>query len=243
MPDPTPLHSGIWPAIAAAFRQNRLPCVLLNVLVVCLVASYYLWPEVAAVWERVGAFKTQWSYWFSFGSTVFSAALLPFAAQAAMGTLPRDGRLKRFVFAVLFWGYRGMEIDLFYRCQTFLFGGGNDFRTLAIKIAVDQLLYSPFWAVPTYLIALRWLDRGCSWARTRESLDRLFWTRTFPTLMVANWIVWIPAVALVYSLPAPLQFPLFSVIMCFFVLLVTLLARGNAGPNPEVSRGPGGEVC
>jgi hypothetical protein len=96
-----------------------------------------------------------------------------------------------------------------------------------VKLAVDQFIYSPFWAVPTYLIALRWMERGCSWKRTRASLDRVFWTRTFPTVLVTNWLIWIPAVTLVYSLPAPLQFPLFSVIMCFFVLLVTLLARGN----------------
>ena len=38
--------------------------------------------------------------------------------------------MKRFVFLALFWGYRGMEIDLMYRCQAWLFGQGNDFRTL-----------------------------------------------------------------------------------------------------------------
>src|SRR5687768_16827233 len=120
MPDSSPPPQGIWPAIASAFRQNRLPCVLLNLLVICLVASYYLWPGVAGVWEAVGTFKTRWSYLFSFGSTVFAAAVLPFAVQWAMGTLPPGGRMRRFVLTALFWGYRGMEIDLLYRCQRFL---------------------------------------------------------------------------------------------------------------------------
>jgi hypothetical protein len=215
MPDSISQPPGIWPAIAAAFRQNRL------------VASYYLWPAVADVWEHVGEFKTRWSYLFSFVSTVFSAALLPFAVQWAMGNLPQEGRVKRLVWMILFWGYRGMEIDLLYRVQTFLFGDGHDVRTLTAKLAVDQLIYTPFWAVPTYLIALRWIDLGNSWPLTKASLDRRFWTRTFPTVLVTNWIVWIPSVLFVYSLPAPLQFPLFSIIMCFFVLLVTLLARGK----------------
>lgn len=227
MLDSSPPRHGIRSAIAAAFRENRVPCLLLNLLVICLVASYYLWPKVAGVWQTVGAFKTRWSYLFSFGSTVFSAAVLPFAVQWAMGTLPVGDRLKRFVCLALFWGYRGMEIDLLYRCQGFLFGHGNDPATLAVKVAVDQLVYSPLWAVPTYVIALRWIDLGGSWSRTRASLDRRFWTHTYPTILVTNWIVWIPAVTLIYSLPAPLQFPLFSVIMCFFVLLVTLLARGK----------------
>jgi hypothetical protein len=214
--------------------------VFLNLLVVGLVASYYLSPEMAEVWKRVGDFKLRWTYAFSFVSTVFSAALLPFAMQAAMGVLPVEGWRKRLLFSVLFWGYRGMEIDLFYHCQTALFGNGNDTRTIIVKLAVDQFVYTPFWAVPTYLVVLRWLDSGCSWTRTRASLDRLFWTRTFPTVLVTNWLVWIPAVTLVYSLPAPLQFPLFSVIMCFFVLLVTLLARGGKEPV-EGASSAGGE--
>jgi len=44
-------------------------------------------------------------------------------------------------------------------------------------------------------------------------------------VLVTNWLVWIPALALVYSLPAALQFPLFSVIMCFFILVVTMMTR------------------
>jgi hypothetical protein len=128
---------------------------------------------------------------------------------------------------MLFWGYRGMEIDLFYHLQSYLFGDGNDAPTLIAKVAFDQFVFSPIWFVPTYLIALRWIDLDASWTRTRASLDREFWTRTCPTVMITNWLVWIPALALVYSLPAALQFPLFSIIMCFFILIVTLLAGSN----------------
>ncbi|MGB3118556.1 MAG: hypothetical protein WBE58_07040, partial [Verrucomicrobiales bacterium] len=102
--------------------------------------------------------------------------------------------------------------------------------TLIAKVAVDQFIMSPLWFVPTVLIALRWVDLGGSWARTRASLDRVFWTRTCPTALVTNWLVWIPTLSLVYSLPSALQFPLFSVVMCFYILIVTLLAR------PEQSR-------
>lgn len=220
-PSPAP---DIFTTIAAVFRQNRMACLLLNVLVITLVTTYYQVPAVAAVWEEVGAFKMRWSYAFSLASTVFAAAIMPFCIQAMMGTLPARGRWKRLGLLMLFWGYRGMEIDLFYRFQGFLFGHGNDAATLITKVAFDQFVFSPIWFVPTYLIALRWIDLGASWSRTRDSLDREFWTRTCPTVMITNWLVWIPALVLVYSLPAALQFPLFSVIMCFFILIVTLLA-------------------
>ena len=214
-------------SIAAVFRENRVPCLALNLVVITLVGSYYQVPAIAEVWEAVGAFKLKWAYAFSLGSTIFAAVLLPTLVQLWMGTLPAEGRWRRVALLSLFWGYRGMEIDLFYQVQGWLFGTGNDAATLIKKVAVDQFVMSPLWFVPTVLIAMRWVDMGGSWARTRASLTREFWTRTCPTVMVTNWLVWIPTLALVYSLPPALQFPLFSVVMCFFILIVTLLARGD----------------
>lgn len=211
--------------LAAVFRENRLPCLVLNLLVLALVGSYYAVPQAAALWQAVGDFKLRWSFGFSLVSTIFAAALLPTLVQGWMGRLPTQGRLKRLALLSLFWGWRGMEIDLFYQIQGWLFGHGNDLRTLLIKVAFDQFVMSPLWFVPTVLIALRWVEFDGSWARTRASLDREFWLRTCPTVMVANWLVWIPALALIYSLPAALQFPLFSGVMCFFILILTLLAR------------------
>ncbi len=224
----TPSSSpGILATIATVFRQNWGPCVLLNVLVITLVTSYYQVPAIAGLWEAIGDFKLRWSFVFSCLSTVFAAVLLPSLVQSFMGTLPKEGRWQRIGLLMLFWGYRGMEIDLFYRFQSWLFGNGHDARTLIIKVAFDQFIMSPLWFVPTYLIVLRWVDLGGSWSRTRASLDREFWTRTCPTVLLTNWLVWIPALALVYSLPAALQFPLFSVVMCFFILIVTVMARGS----------------
>ncbi len=218
-----PSSPGILATIGAAFRQNRLPCVLLNALVIALVASYYGVPAVAGAWAAVGEFKTRWSFAFSFVSTAFAAALMPTLVQRMMGTLPVRGQFQRLGLLVLFWGYRGMEIDLFYRVQGWLFGQGNDAATLMKKVFVDQFIASPLWFVPTFVIALRWVDCGGSWANTRASLGRSFWLRTCPAVLVTNWLIWIPTVFLVYSLPAALQFPLFSVVMTFFILMVTLM--------------------
>lgn len=232
MPHSSPQPPGIFASIGAAFRQNRVPCVLLNAVVIALVASYYHWPAVAGMWGAVGAFKTQWSFAFSCVSTVFAAAVMPFGIQWIMGTLPAEGEGKRLLLRMLFWGYRGMEIDLFYRLQGLLFGHGNDAATLAKKVFVDQFVASTLWFVPTYVIALRWIDQGGSWSRLRASLDRDFWLRTCPTVLVSNWLIWLPALVLVYSLPAPLQFPLFSIVMCFFILVVTLLTKESKTPAP-----------
>lgn len=93
MPDPPP-RPGIRQLIAAAFRENRLSCLLLNLFVAALVASYYFWPPVAGIWQAAGEMKTRWSWLFSFVSTAFAAAVLPFTLQWMMGTLPAGGRVR-----------------------------------------------------------------------------------------------------------------------------------------------------
>lgn len=216
--------------IMAVFRQNRVSCVVLNTIAAALVVSYYQVPALAGFWEFMSALKTRWSFGFSCASTIFAAALLPTFIQWAQGVLQAGERARRLMLLMLFWGYRGMEIDLFYRLQGIIFGQGNDAATLVKKVAFDQFVMSPLWFVPTYVVALRWVEMGGSWPRTRPTLNREFWLRTCPTVLVTNWLVWIPALALVYSLPAALQFPLFSVVMCFFILVVTMMTRRrNAG--------------
>src|SRR5688572_12538316 len=110
MPSSATLRPGVFSAIGAALRQNRLPCLLLNVLVVALVVSYYHWPTLAGMWAAVGAFKTKWSFVFSCVSTIVAAAVMPFFVQWAMGVLPAEDRWKKLGQRMLFWGYRGMEI-------------------------------------------------------------------------------------------------------------------------------------
>ena len=233
-PPPAPLPR-IGQIIAAAFRQNRRAGLLLNLFVAGLVASYYWVPSISGIWQAIGEFKTRWAVPFAFFSTAFVAAVLPFLIESLQGKPQRPGKHRRLMWLILFWGYRGIEIDLFYRLQGMLFGHGNDFRTLAVKVAVDQFVYTPFWALPTYVIALRLVDYGGFTPQMKASLDRAFLTRTLPAILFTNWMIWIPAVTLVYSLPAALQFPLFSVIMCFFILVVTLMARGGAELGEAVS--------
>lgn len=225
MSAPSISESGIFKSIGAAFRQNWLPCLLLNICAVALVWSYYRLPAVEGLWAAVAEFRVRWSYAFAFFSSALAAAILPFGVQWLMGTLAPQNRLKRLAGLALFWAYRGVEIDLLYRVQAMLFGEGNDARTLVAKVAADQFIYTTLWAVPSYLVALRWIELDYSWKETKATLGRYFWTRTFPTVLITNWLVWIPTASLVYSLPGPLQFPLFSMVMCFFILIVTLLAR------------------
>jgi len=191
MPNPSDFRPGIWASIAAAFRQNRWPCLFLNALVIALVTSYYRWPAVAGLWNR---WVTSRRGGLSFSRLVPRSSrrrLLPFAAQWAMHTLPADGRFKTVVLARCLLGLPGHgDRPALPVARVFYSARVNDVKNLAIKVAMDQLVYSALWAVPTYVIALRWVDLGGSWSRTRASLDGHFWKHTYPTVLFTNWIIW-----------------------------------------------------
>jgi hypothetical protein len=212
-----------WSEIGYAVRRNLVPGLCLWSFAAALVACYYLLPATRGWWDAIGSFKDGTGLWIAFIATVVTTCFLPMAIIALMGLCRRDRLGWRLFAGVLFWGWRGIEVDLLYRGQAWLFGDGHDAATIACKVAFDQFIYCPLWAVPNVALGLRFLDRGASWSAFRDGLDwrtaRHLWWST----MLATWMVWIPATSLIYSLPVPLQFPLFSLVSCFGVLVVTLL--------------------
>ena len=57
---------------------------------------------------------------------------------------------------------------------------------------MDQFIYSAFWAAPTITWFYLWLEAGFNKSLV-EALDRHYLVRTLPTVIVSNWLVWIPA--------------------------------------------------
>ncbi len=51
-----------------------------------------------------------------------------------------------------------------------------------------------------------------------------FFDRVIP-LMIANWVVWIPAVSLIYLFPLPLQLPLMNIILALWCLILTFFVK------------------
>ena len=65
------------------------------------------------------------------------------------GSLPDPGKPAPWaecLFLTVFWAYKGIEVDAFYRLQALMFGNGSDFLTIFAKVVVDQFVYNPVWA-------------------------------------------------------------------------------------------------
>ncbi len=90
------------------------------------------------------------------------------------------------------------------------------------KICIDQFGYNVFFAAPFGVLTYEWKNNGISLKPVRDLFTwRHYRDKIIPTLL-ATWAVWIPLMAIIYSLPLALQFPLFALALSFWVLLLTL---------------------
>jgi len=237
MSDPFPsLRPSIWSEATAAIRHNFLPGLGLWIIASAVVAAYYLVPSAQPGFEAISDWKFQGGFLYSVGATALFAGLIPFLFLWARPSTRNAATAKSLVFLVVFWGYRGFEIDLLYRFQSWMFGNEVKFAVVAPKVAFDLLVYNVVWAAALQLLAYDWMNTGFSRGAFRAFAWKEFVTRRVPVALVSTWVIWLPVVSLVYSLPSDLQIPLFNLAACFWALVVATLTTQKRGTTEEPRR-------
>jgi hypothetical protein len=197
-----------------------------------IVAGYYWHPGFRSALEVLARWKAASGYLFSFSAAVLGGALLPELLNVLVlqkGRI-RPVNLANLRFTVVYWGCDGMVVDAFYRGQTWLFGSGVDAKTVAIKVLVDQLGFTPFFAVPLGMALYEWKRCGYSAAALRGALTLGFYKVRVVPALIAAWAVWVPTLVAVYALPPLLQVPLFALALALWVILFTYIsAEGDGG--------------
>lgn len=212
---PAPWQSGI-----RGLRANALPGLVLQAAALALVLGYYHAPAVHQALSDLTRFRERQDIAFSAGCTALTGGLVPFLylhyGQRNPSGRPRYG-WGQGAALIGFWAYRGLEVDYWYRFQALMVGTGHDWRTIALKSFFDQFLYSPLWAVPITAAVYERIDGEGLAADFRRG--GWFRRRVLP-LLISNVGVWLPAVAIIYALPTPLQLPLQNIVLCFYTLIV-----------------------
>jgi hypothetical protein len=212
----------------AGMKQNALPGLALWILALLLVCADWLSPSAHAVFQSVGMWKSRYGLAFSATTTAFFGGVVPFLFLLVSGRIRRDRLVAEFTFYMLFLAYKGVEVDLFYRLQSHLFGDHAAPGTILRKVLVDQFVYNPIWVAPTSALAFLWKESSFSWKVMKSRLGFDFMTFSVPVTLMSTWAVWIPAVAIIYCLPAPLQIPLFNLVLCFWVLVLSFISKSPA---------------
>jgi hypothetical protein len=211
------LASNIKTAIAA----NLIPGLCLQLFALAIGLSYFYWPTSQQTFQFFADLKAEYGVIYAAISTSLFGGLIPFIYMFLKGRisfLP----FKQLLFYVLIWAFLGSVISGFYTFQVVLFGEGNDWLTILKKTAFDQFVFSVFVTSPFIALAFLWKDQQFNWQKTKSQFGDLIKVQ-IPTTVVTTWIIWIPAVSLIYMMPSNLQIPLFNLVLCFFVLILAIL--------------------
>ncbi|MFQ3670453.1 MAG: hypothetical protein SNJ84_03235 [Verrucomicrobiia bacterium] len=217
----------------AVFRRFWLAFGLLQACAVVLVAAYYTTDPVSVWCDAIATFKADLGLWFILILNPVAGGVIPEICRQVTGRGDRWTRtyLAEFTYLLGVFATTGILVDLFYRGQALVFGDRPDVPTVAMKVLVDQLLFSPFLAQPLgvsllflYRVRFNVIRLGQAWA------DGLYRRAVLP-LIVPGWLFWFPMTACIYSLPSNLQVPLFLLGMSAWSLIFVALARQRALPN------------
>ena len=209
-------------------KKNLVPGLILQACALLIVVGYAISPGFHALLDRIGELKSQYGFAYSAIATALFGGFIPFIVLRATGQVNKGRATRELIFYVAFWCYKGIEVDAFYRLQTMLFGTAASFGTIAAKTAVDMFVYNPLWAGPSQVLCFLWKNSNFSWSETRASLRAESLTHRLLIIITSTWMVWLPAVAVIYSLPSALQIPLFNLVLCFWCLLYSFVSRAKS---------------
>lgn len=215
--------------IKSAISANLLPGLCLQLFALTIGLSYFYWPASQTTFQFFAVLKADYGILYAMVSTSIFGGLLPFLYIFISGKV-RFLPLQQLLFYVLIWAAIGGLINGFYAFQVVLFGEGTDWLTILKKTAFDQFVFSVFITAPIITLAFLWKDQRFNWRKTKMQFDDLIKVQ-IPTTVVTTWIIWIPAVSLIYMMPTNLQIPLFNLVLCFFVLILAIL---NVDENPVI---------
>jgi hypothetical protein len=222
----TPLTLG-WEAA----RANAVPALIIQAFMLALLIAYYTNHTVSSALAGLAEFKRAHGLLFVIVASITAGALIPelFLILFFQRGCPTRRNLRNLLFTVPVWGFDGTLVDLLYRSEAAWFGDVVTLPVVAAKICVDQFGYNPAFAAPFGVLTYEWKNNGIS-AKPLQQLFTIshYRDKIIPTLL-ATWAVWIPLMAIIYSLPLALQFPLFGLALSFWVLLLTYMTNRFSG--------------
>jgi hypothetical protein len=234
--DPKPSPEAPWQAGLRGARTNVFPGIALQLLALALVGGYYYLPQVHSTLESLTAFRLRSGFMFGIISTALFGGVIPFlylwSYAKARGEAPRYSWVQGLAITA-FWAYKGFEVDIWYRFQAHMIGSGHEASTIAIKVVMDQFVYCPVLAVPVTAVVYQLVESHGDGSELVSDIRAGGWfRRKVLPILISNLGVWVPAVAVIYALPTPLQLPLQNIVLCFFTLIVANQTRMPPSARP-----------
>ena len=231
----SPRREAPWMAGIRAAKANFIPALIVQGIMLALVLGYYFYPPTTRWLGYLGELKEKWGYCYSALASIIAGAFIPEIMRILVFQKGRVFRtnFSNLLFTIPFWSCTGMVVDLFYRSQAEWFGSEVTFKVVATKVIVDQFIYNPLFAGPSGAWFYDWKSSGYSFRNIGRFFTWKYYRDVIVPILFATWGVWIPVVAILYSLPSLLQIPLFALALAMWVILYTWISEARAGQHHE----------
>ena len=140
MPAEITLREPPWKAGLRGARANLLPGFVLQVTALTVVLAYYHHAPTRAAFEQITAMRKATGFAFGIVSTGFFGGLLPFLYLRSIPASRDQFGWRQGLLLTAFWGYKGVEVELWYRLLARVVGEGHDIATIVIKSLLDLSL-------------------------------------------------------------------------------------------------------
>ena len=226
MPPATLAPEAPWRAGLRSARANLLPGLALQIAALALVTAYYQHAPTRAVLGRLTVWRNDVGVISAIISTGCFGGLLPVLYLRARAASRTHFTWMQGAVITVFWAYKGLEVELFYRLLARFVGEGHSIATIAIKVLLDQFVYCPVLAVPLTVLVYEWADLQFNRSALTADIQAGGWARRrILPVLISNLGVWLPGACIIYALPTPLQLPMQNLLLCFFTLLVAHQTR------------------
>lgn len=200
------------------------PILLIQSCALLFVVSFYQVPALQTLPETINGLKAKYGLLWTLTAVWTSSIVV--SEIAAKLTIPGRKWMSWTMLGclLLYYGFIGVVLDYYYLLANTLLGTSTDPFTVAKKMALDQLVFSPFITMPYATTFFAFKDGGFKWQPTKEILSNGgFWKRYFPILGTC-WLFFGPFTLALYNLPSGLQFPMSMAAQAAWSLIVVFVA-------------------
>lgn len=217
-----PLRRGLSLGVEAA-KANLRPAVALWAVGMAILAAYYGTDAGRAAMDRLAEFRSVRPVAYAMVATALFGGVIPWLVMRGRASSRARATWGLLAFMAGVWAEKGLEVHLLYEGLAALVGDSPEPGVIAAKVALDQGLYVTLWACPSLVLAYRLHDHGYRWRSLGVLRSRRWWAVDLLPVLLANWAVWTPAVAMIYALPLALQLPAQNLVLCFWSLVLMFM--------------------
>jgi hypothetical protein len=206
---------------------------LIQVGAVALVLIYYQSTSLQTWCATLGAYKERGGLPFAAIAGAIAGGIVPEVAKFVTNNKSKPQNWREVACVAAYFACMGLSVDVMYNGMGHLYGGDHHVVTVLKKTATDMGLFCPIAAVTSTVLVFTWKDNGFSWPATKIALRNGGFLDRYVKVLLPNWMMWIPVISAIYSLPVNLQFLTAQLAEAAWSLLVVHISQGE---NAKVTK-------